>query len=64
MVSPNWQILLSRSLMTSFERSFSKLSENHKIVDIGSTDSTKVMAVERIPKPMIKSYRGGVVEHL
>ena len=27
-----------RSLMTPFERSFSELSENHKIFDIGSTE--------------------------
>ena len=29
-----------RSLMTPFERSFSELSENHKIFDIGSTESS------------------------
>ncbi len=33
--------------MTSFERSLSKLSENHKIVDIGYTE---FMAAERVPK--------------
>ena len=27
-----------QSLMTPFERSFSELSENHKIFDIGSTE--------------------------
>ena len=27
-----------RSFMTPFERSFSELSENHKIFDIGSTE--------------------------
>ena len=28
----------TQSLMTPFERSFSELSENHKIFDIGSTE--------------------------
>ena len=48
--------------MTSFERYFSKLSENHKIVDTGTT--VKVMAVEGVPKLSIKLQRVGVVEHL
>ncbi len=38
---------------TSFERSFSKLSENHKIFDIGSTVLPKVMAVEKCSTTLI-----------
>ncbi len=38
-------------LNTSFERSLSKLSENHKIVDIGSK-ILKLMAVERCTSTM------------
>ncbi len=34
---------------TSFERSFSKLSENQKIIDIGSTVLKLVKTVERCP---------------
>ncbi len=46
MVWPNWQIVLSlkyKLLMTPFERSLSKLSENQKL-----DHDTQVMAAKRI----------------
>ncbi len=45
--------------MTPFERYFSKLSENHKFLNIGSTEF-KLWQLKESPNP-----RGGtVVEHL
>ena len=41
------------SLMTSFERSLSKHSENHKIVDIGST----VLKLWQLKEPKIEITR-------
>ncbi len=43
---------LIRILMVPFERSLSKLSENQKIVEIGST-KFKNGLTERVPKPLI-----------
>ena len=37
-IGPKLAISQILTLMTSFERSLSKLSDNHKIVDIGSTE--------------------------
>ncbi len=53
-----------RSLMTPFERSFSELSENHKIFDIASTEFKliQVIAAERVPEPMIKLWRGNIFQ--
>ncbi len=45
--------------MTLFERSLSKLSENHKIVEMVSTE---FMAAERVPEPLIKQRGGGIHE--
>ncbi len=44
--------------MTPFERSLSKLSENHEIVEIGSTEFN-LWAAERVPEPLIKRRGGG-----
>ena len=46
------------SLMISFERSLSKLSENRKIVEIGSIESS--YGSERVPKPLIKREGGSL----
>ncbi len=42
-----------RILIVPFERCLSKLSENHKIVEIGSTELIQVMVTKRVPEPLI-----------
>ena len=51
-----------QSLMTLFERSFSELSENQKIFDIGSTEFKLYIAAERVPEPLIKLWRGNIFQ--
>ncbi len=49
-----------QTLMKPFETSFSKLSENQKIVDIGSTE----WQLKEFPKPLITWGGGVVVDYL